>query len=110
MVCLAAEDSCATLSTCKWVEILDSTTMVSESEPNPSYQVYPNPIDGNTISISGITNQVSVTIFNLLGNLVLSSTPLKTGENLDLRDITSGTYLVKILDGDRMTTQTLVKK
>jgi hypothetical protein len=57
-----------------------------------SFNVYPNPAS-NIISIKGVTLGSKVTIYNVLGKLVLSKT---TSNEIDVERLNRGVYIIKI--------------
>ena len=73
----------------------------------------PNPTAGNVnITINGVDDNVNITIFNVIGQAVktYASSDVATvfNKNLDLNDLSGGTYLVKIQSGNKIATKKLV--
>ncbi|WP_272855331.1 T9SS type A sorting domain-containing protein [Aequorivita todarodis] len=56
---------------------------------------YPNPTNG-ALSLKSVNNIDSVTIYNLLGQSVLSSKIGATTTDLDISGLTTGTYIMKV--------------
>jgi len=63
--------------------------------------IYPNPFN-NEITISGtsIVNTVYIEIYDILGKLVFDQSYKATEIKIDLTEIESGTYILKIKDGN----------
>ncbi len=84
--------------------IRDLTTGVYDIYPNAVTQtiVYPNPMS-NTLNITtkDFNSEVEITIFDILGNKKLQKTLTLSDLNLsvDISNLKTGNYLVKITDG-----------
>ncbi|MBU0764096.1 MAG: T9SS type A sorting domain-containing protein [Bacteroidetes bacterium] len=67
---------------------------------------YPNPSDGNfTLDISGIYGNAGITVMNILGEVVWSSTAVIDGffmEDITLKGIDPGIYLLKVYYGKKV--------
>ncbi|MBO4307968.1 MAG: choice-of-anchor J domain-containing protein [Bacteroidales bacterium] len=63
-------------------------------------EIYPNPANGvTTVSITGISGKVNISVFDLLGREVLRETMECIGvceKNLDIKGISDGTYFIRI--------------
>ncbi len=73
------------------------------------FAAYPNPVLGNslTITTSSIDNK-SVQLFNVLGKKVFTASFSGTRKTLDIHNIASGIYILKVIEGARIATQKLV--
>jgi hypothetical protein len=67
--------------------------------------IYPNPTN-NTLFISGNETPIAVSIFNVLGKEVLS---IKNTNNINVKALPSGVYVIRISDGVGKTNRKLIK-
>jgi len=83
---------------------------ISKNQLRNYWNVYPNPTnDSIRLNFEGIEN-ISVEMFNMLGERVKIFEYLNSFENLDLSEFTSGIYLLNIIK-DNETLQTIkIKK
>ena len=70
-----------------------------------SFSVYPNPTD-NTLFISGNETPITVAIYNVLGKEVLS---IKNTNNINVKALPSGVYVIRISDGIGQTNRKFIK-
>lgn len=76
-----------------WFENLKYTLSVPSLQLD-AISIYPNPAK-NVINFKGLTNDVSVSITDVLGKNVLTHT-LQNGEALNVSNLTSGLYIIKL--------------
>jgi surface protein len=81
-----------------------STASIDDVE-NILFTVYPNPIDSN-LFIKGINTPVAISIYNILGKEVIYT---KNTNNIDVKALPSGVYIIKISDGVRQTNRKFIK-
>jgi hypothetical protein len=75
---------------------------------NASFNYYPNPVtDVLTVSYSNVISDV--TVYNLLGQQVLTAKPNATQTQVDLSSLTAGTYMVKVTSDEVTKTVKVVK-
>ena len=85
----------------------DNTLGVEDNVVN-SYNIYPNPTNGNIV-VSG--NDIDmVEVYNLCGQMVLSVEAHSNGVNVNMSSLTSGVYMVRIVDGNGNSTVNKVVK
>ena len=88
-----------------------ATKLISARElsTEKTFEVFPNP----TASILFLKNiqdsEVLCSIFNMTGQLVYNNLTT-SAEKIDLRHLASGTYVVKVQDGEQISVQMLVKQ
>ena len=73
------------------------------------YAAYPNPVTGNNLTIT--TNSIDtkrVDIFNVLGKRVFSQSFTGTSETLEISNVSSGIYILKVTEGNKVATQKLI--
>ena len=94
-VALNAFGSCPTLSSDKFETI--------------SFSVYPNPTSLNYVNIkSRSSDKMNVSVFDILGKQVIKK--IVTNNRLDISQLNTGLYLMKVSQGDATTTKKLVIK
>ncbi len=81
-----------------WIfEIVGSGPAAKESEVLNQLKFYPNPVK-DILSISGITSDIQVEVYDMLGSLKIRK-QLNSGTNtIDFSQFASGVYLVRTLD------------
>lgn len=72
-------------------------------------KVYPNPVS-NVLNLSYTTDISSVVIYNMLGQAVLSKTINSTHETLNISELNTGAYFVKVTINDRTETVRVIKQ
>jgi len=76
-----------------------------EDEHLLAISIYPNPTD-NTLFITGNDTPIAVAIFNVLGKEVLS---IKNTNNINVKALQSGVYVIRITDGIGQTNRKFIK-
>ncbi len=103
--CLTVANASGCFSqTCKEISI---TGGIKKLEKASGIRVYPNPNNGNfTLSVENVKSDISVNIYNVLGELVSSieTNPLKSFYVIDL-NAANGIYFVKVTNGGLISTQ-----
>lgn len=69
------------------------------------FKIFPNPTN-DKLFIRGLSNPTKISIYNVLGKLVLSEI---TTNEIDLEGLQSGIYIVKIIDQQKETTRKFIK-
>jgi hypothetical protein len=86
-------------------------TSIKSLKINPELSLYPNPSNGTVLlSANGFSNRAQVEVFNILGTKVFSGNLINEKTNLDLSDLKSGVYLVKISEGKHVAVNRLILK
>jgi len=67
--------------------------------------IYPNPVD-DKLFIQGLQKETKVSIYTILGKLVLSK---MTSSEIDVNNLKSGVYIIKIVAGQKETIQKFIK-
>lgn len=91
--------------------IKDYTVGVEESNVvNPTFTIYPNPANSNiTINYSGdLSQKTSLIICNYLGQEVMQSNLLSNTTTINVNDLMSGVYFIKIRTNKTQQVQRLV--
>jgi len=85
--------------------ISGSQLSVDDEILDNSLKLYPNPTD-NILFIKGNKNSMNVSIYNILGKEVLSK--INTN-NIDVKVLPKGVYIIKIYDGTSQTNRKFIK-
>ena len=90
----------------------NSTTGISVNEaPDFSFTVFPNPaISSLTIELPKGISKADIKIFNLLGELVCSSTIIKQSIHIDISLWASGIYIIQTTSGANTGKQKFIKQ
>ncbi len=80
-----------------------------------SIKIYPNPINGNTLTINtgnGSLKSIDVKLYSLIGRVVLSKTySLQNGSiTISIPDISEGVYILDVNDGNSTSNFKVIKK
>jgi hypothetical protein len=87
---------------------LTPSTSQIEDFQHLNFTIYPNPVQ-NILNIETKQNNATVSIYDYTGKLILSEMISETGV-IDVSNITSGIYMVKIENGGIASTQKFVKQ
>jgi hypothetical protein len=75
------------------------------------FSAYPNPVVNGRLTITTSTStEKEVVIYNVLGKRVFARKFSKNKQELQISQINSGIYIMKIIEGDRVTTKKLIIK
>ena len=74
-----------------------------------NFKVYPNPVK-DILNLDYIQDISSVTVFNLLGQQMLSKEINAEKGNIDMSGFAAGSYLVKVLAGNQSKTIKVIKQ
>lgn len=91
------------------LEISTNETLSAEDFNKNGLKVYPNPVK-DILTLSDTENITNVAVFNLLGQEVVSKTINATQSQIDMSDLASGSYLVKITADNQVKTVKVIKK
>ena len=79
------------------------------NEMDTTFKYFPNPIK-NTLHLRAQNNIQNVSIYNMLGQEVLRTTPNNIESELDMSSLQTGAYFVKVTINDRMETVRIIKQ
>lgn len=92
-----------------WSADVTCTPLGIADQAFESFSYYPNPVE-NTLNLKANNQIESVTIYNLLGQEVMSSSPNSTTSTLEMGNLQTGTYLMKVSINGNEETFRLLKK
>ena len=84
---------------------LDCATASIEDQNQLEISLYPNPTN-DKLFIQGLSSSSRVSIYNVLGKLVLSQTISK---EIDVKQLSKGIYILKIIDEQKETVRKFIK-
>ena len=84
---------------------LDCSTLGNEDEHLSNISIYPNPTR-DKLFIQGLSNPLKVSIYNVLGKLVLAEI---TSKDIDVKQLSKGIYILKIIDEQKETVRKFIK-
>lgn len=83
------------------------TTLSVKENEIAGLSIYPNPVNSGILSITSDSSVAkSVTVFDVLGKLVLHAKTINN--SLNVSDLKSGVYIVKITEGGKTATQKII--
>lgn len=87
-------------------------TLLTQDKPSLNFTLFPNPITSEFfISIDNISGKINLTIYNILGEIVLSENNYISNSSIDVQNVKSGIYFVSIKDENGNTSvKKLVKR
>jgi len=106
--CNAAEAREKMITTHLWAITdggLDCSNLGNEDEYLSNISIYPNPTR-DKLFIQGLSNPLKVSIYNVLGKLVLAEI---TSKDIDVKQLSKGIYILKIIDEQKETVRKFIK-
>jgi len=91
------------------ITISDSTLSTQEIGDEQLFNYYPNPVEG-ALNISAKKEISQITVFNMLGQKVLAEMPNATRRSLDMSNLQTGAYFVKVTVGNVTKTIRVIKE
>lgn len=95
-----------------WSDVapIEATASV-RNNPIEGFATYPNPVTNGSFNItSNSADSKEVTIFNVLGKKVLSTSFSGTKSDINVAAISSGIYILKVSEGSKTSTSKLIIK
>ena len=93
-----------------WADVTpkDNTASISDNLID-GFSAYPNPVRNGKLTITSATSDVkNVSIYNVLGRKVFSQNITGTSKQLNIASVTSGVYILKVVEGTKSSTKKLV--
>ena len=84
-------------------------SLATNSFDNANFTYYPNPVK-NVLNLSYTQDITSVSIFNLLGQEMLTKSINATQGTIDMSNMTSGAYFVKVTADNQTKTIKVIKE
>jgi photosystem II stability/assembly factor-like uncharacterized protein len=83
---------------------------VSDKPHASTLLLSPNPAIEREVSVLGLTNDATVTVIDMLGNTLMRAQLDPTSNQLDLRDLPPGSYIVSVYNGQAIESLKLILK
>jgi PKD repeat protein len=110
-VCLTVTDNGFSTTTCKTTVVTQGCSGINDVEELANISLMPNPTNGNvTIKAEDVNGAVKIQMFNILGSEVKEFNETANGtfaKQFNISDLANGNYIVRIQNGERMTTRRL---
>ncbi|WP_055442710.1 T9SS type A sorting domain-containing protein [Lacinutrix himadriensis] len=91
------------------ITVTDSTLSIPGIEDEQLFSYYPNPVKG-LLNITAKKEMSKITVFNMLGQTVLTEIPNTTTRSLDMSNLQIGAYFVKVTIGNVTKTIRVIKE
>ncbi len=92
------------------LKIVEVTNGISDIQ-REKIKIYPNPASNLLfVEVSAVSQKVEIEILSMLGSVVKNLTAVVGTNKIDVGDLESGTYLVKVSSGDFVSLNSFVKK
>ena len=93
-----------------WQAIVSCSTLSVETVENQAaFTYYPNPVK-NTLTLNAQSNIEMVTMYNMLGQEVLRTSPNTINSEVDMSNLQTGNYFVKVTINDTVQTIRVIKQ
>jgi len=86
-----------------------NTVLATDKFELASFKLYPNPAT-NVLNVEAVSKIDNVSIYNVLGQEVLSKTPNSATVSLDVANLTTGIYVVKTTVGGASSSSKFIKE
>jgi hypothetical protein len=73
----------------------DATLSINDAENEAAFTYFPNPVK-NTLTLNAQNTIEDITMYNMLGQVVLKATPNTIASDLDMSSLQTGTYFVQV--------------
>ncbi len=94
----------------KFVDLGESTSVESPSGRNTfSFDLFPNPTNGSFWIANMKPGKYQVTVLDIRGSVMKTYTMDNGSQELQLHDLPAGSYLIKVLGGDKVMVKPLIK-
>jgi hypothetical protein len=75
-----------------------------------SFNIYPNPVNNFlSVELNSVSNTV-ISILDIIGNKVLEVIPTDNTTNINLSSLSSGVYMIRVMQNGKISTQKLIKE
>jgi len=86
-----------------------SVTLQTQNNEIDGLQVYPNPVSNGVLHVeTSLNSERTISLFDVLGKVVMKTTTSST--TINIANLNSGIYMVKITEGGKTATKKLVVK
>lgn len=89
--------------------MVEDTDLSTPGFDTDAFKAYPNPVK-DILNLTYTENISNVEVFNLIGQRVMTKTVNATASQLDMSDLASGSYLVKVTANNQVKTIKVIKQ
>lgn len=94
-----------------WADVTSNPTASVGENHIDGFAAYPNPVRGNGLTITtDSSDKKEVQIYNVLGRRVFTETFTSNRKTIDISEISAGIYILKVIEGNRIATQKIIKE
>jgi hypothetical protein len=79
---------------------VSACTAIADNEGTSAISLYPNPATSGKATLSGLSGSNSISVYNTLGQLVLTEKATEETFSLDLSSQPAGNYIIKVTDSN----------
>ncbi|MFK5878607.1 MAG: T9SS type A sorting domain-containing protein [Flavobacteriaceae bacterium] len=90
-------------------DISSTSTLSVEDNIIEGFSIYPNPVN-NMLSFRALDNIETISIYNLLGQEVMRAEPRQLQAQINMTDLPTGMYVIKVLVGEQLGSYRVVKQ
>ena len=88
---------------------INSSLSLGNFENSPELKIYPNPTTGNRVLISGLNETLEARIFDVMGREILKTTVSPSESSIDISNLKSNVYLLKLKNDNSSRVHTIVR-
>ena len=86
-----------------------NTTASTNDNSIAGFSTYPNPVRGNSLTVTTSSRDLkTVNIYNVLGKKVFSQRFSSMNKTMNVSEIASGVYIMKVSEGNNIATKKLI--
>lgn len=94
-----------------WSDIMSEATASIGENSIEGFSSYPNPVNYGRLTVkTSNSNKKEVSIYSILGKRVFTQQFTGNNKQIDVSQINSGVYIMKVIEGDKIATKKLVIK
>lgn len=102
------DDQCTASSADRTRSVLCGPSLGTSAETVNGFQLYPNPVE-NTLTLKSVSTIDKVQVYNMLGQVVLSKNPAATDAQVDMTNLPTGSYIVRVHSGNQVGSYNIIK-
>ena len=92
-----------------WAEVTSNATVSVNENTIEGFNAFPNPVVNNRLTITSQSSaSKQVVLYNILGRQVFSQQISGTRETVELNAVSSGMYILKVVEGNRISTSKVI--
>lgn len=88
---------------------INSSLSLGNFENSPELKIYPNPTTGNRVLISGLNETLEARIYDVMGREILKTSVSPSESSIDISNLKSNVYLLKLKNDKSSRVHTIVR-